>query len=289
MPFFPFPALSAILDIALVACLIYGLLVWFKRTQTAFVAIGLVLFGFIYIMARLMGLVMTVWIFKGFFTVFIIAIIVIFQEEIRQVFERIAVWSLKSPSPLPDSPKYLEMIARSVSDCAKEKIGALIVLQGRAPLGRHVNGGWDLDGEISEALLESIFDAHSLGHDGAVIIENGRVSRFGCRLPLSKRSLSGNLGTRHLAAIGLSETTDALLIVASEEKGSISVAQSGTLTPITDLGHLQQKLETFASEKALLKNAPAQTHEFWNHNLREKIAAVAVAIFLWVSFVFMGR
>jgi uncharacterized protein (TIGR00159 family) len=285
----PFPILSNLLDIALVACLIYGLLVWVKRTQTAFVAMGLILFGFIYITARFLDLVMTVWIFRGFFTVFIIAIIVIFQEEIRQVFERIAIWSFRSPSPPPKSPQYLEMIARAISDCAQDKIGALIVLQGRDPLGRHVHGGWDLDGEISEALLESIFDAHSLGHDGAVIIENGRVSRFGCRLPLSKRSLAGNLGTRHLAAIGLSELTDALSLIVSEEKGNISIAQAGAIIPITDLGHLQQKLEIFASEKSLLSGAPAEEQSFWNHNLREKLAAVAVSAFLWVSFVFVGR
>ncbi len=285
----PFPFISALLDIAFVACLIYGLLIWFKRTQTAFVALGFFLFIFVYIAARLLNMIMTVWIFRGFFTVFIIAIIVIFQEEIRQVFERIAVWSFRSPVPQPQSPQYLEKIARAVSDCAKDKIGALIVLEGRDPLGRHVHGGWDLDGEISEALLESIFDAHSLGHDGAVIIENGRVSRFGCRLPLSKRSLDGNLGTRHLAAIGLSELTDALSIIVSEEKGTISLALAGEIIPVTDLGNLQQRLELFAAEKSLLKTKLAETQGFWKYNLKEKLIAIAVSTFLWLSFVFVSR
>ncbi len=285
----PFPFISAILDIAFVACLIYGLLIWFKRTQTAFVALGLFLFIFVYITARLLNMIMTVWIFRGFFTVFIIAVIVIFQEEIRQVFERIAVWSFRSPAPLSQSPQYLEKISRAVSDCAQDKIGALIVLEGRDPLGRHVHGGWDLDGEISEALLESIFDAHSLGHDGAVIIENGRVSRFGCRLPLSKRSVDGNLGTRHLAAVGLSELTDALSIIVSEEKGTISLALTGEIIPITDLGNLQHRLELFAAEKSLLKTKLAEAQGFWKYNFKEKLVAVAVSTFLWLSFVFLSR
>ena len=285
----PFPFISAFLDIAFVACLIYGLLIWFKRTQTAFVALGLFLFIFVYIAARLLNMIMTVWIFRGFFTVFIIAVIVIFQEEIRQVFERIAVWSFRSPAPLSQSPQYLEKISRAVSDCAQDKIGALIVLEGRDPLGRHVHGGWDLDGEISEALLESIFDAHSLGHDGAVIIENGRVSRFGCRLPLSKRSVDGNLGTRHLAAVGLSELTDALSIIVSEEKGTISLALTGEIIPITDLGNLQHRLERFAAEKSLLKTKLAEAQGFWKYNFKEKLVAVAVSTFLWLSFVFLSR
>src|SRR5438445_177285 len=85
-------------------------------------------------------------------------------------------------------------------------------LDGRDPLHRHVEGGWSLDGELSQALLDSIFDSHSLGHDGAVIIENGRLARFGCHLPLSKDVRRAELGTRHTAALGVSERTDALCV-----------------------------------------------------------------------------
>src|SRR5579883_3114926 len=175
-----------VLDVGLVAVLIYALLIWFKRTKTAFVAMGLLMLAVVYTVARLMGMYMTIWIFQGFFAVLIIAIVVIFQEELRHIFERVAVWSLQGGGKEDLKPREIEVILRTVADFSRDKIGALIVLHGRDPLDRHIEGGWDLNGELSEAILESIFDSHSLGHDGAVLIENGLITRFGCHLPLSK-------------------------------------------------------------------------------------------------------
>ena len=281
-------ALAAVLDIALVAVLIYGLLVWFKKTKTAFVAMGLLMLALVYTMARIMGMYMTVWIFQGFFAVLIIAIVVIFQEELRHIFERIAVWSLQSRTVEQPAPKMVEIIMTSVAELAQEKIGALIVLHGRDPLDRHLEGGWDLNGELSEARLQSIFDSHSLGHDGAVIIENGRVTRFGCHLPLSKEFAKiTNLGTRHTAALGLSERSDGLCVVVSEEKGTISLARDGELKIMADLRTLQENLERFVNEKA---PRPAQQGlaTFFSHNLREKAIALAVSILMWLFFIGIG-
>lgn len=281
-------ALADVLDITLVALLIYALLVWFKRTKTAFVAMGLLMLALVYTIARIMGMYMTVWIFQGFFAVLIIAIIVIFQEEVRHVFERIAVWSLQGGKKEQPTPKMVEILMTSLAELAQEKIGALIVLHGRDPLDRHLEGGWDLNGELSEALIQSIFDSHSLGHDGAVVIEAGRVTRFGCHLPLSKEFAKiTNLGTRHTAALGMSERTDALCVVVSEEKGTISLARDGELRVIPDLKELQAQLERFTSEKA-----PRPAHEgvmtFFSHNLREKLIALAVSILMWLFFIGIG-
>ena len=114
---------------------------------------------------------------------------------------------------------------------AKKRIGALIVLQGNDPLERHINGGTSLDGLVSEPLLESLFDPHSIGHDGAVIINGNRIAKFGCHLPLSiNTSKYGNIGLRHTAALGLAERSDAICVVVSEEKGTISTGLSGNIS-----------------------------------------------------------
>jgi uncharacterized protein (TIGR00159 family) len=281
-------AFADVLDIALVACLVYALLVWFKKTKTAFVAMGLLMLALVYTIARIMGMYMTVWIFQGFFAVLIIAIVVIFQEELRHIFERIAVWSLQGRQKEQPAPKLVEIVMTSVAEFAQEKIGALIVLQGRDPLDRHLEGGWDLNGELSEALLESIFDSHSLGHDGAVVIEQGRVTRFGAHLPLSKDFAKiTNLGTRHTAALGMSERADALCVVVSEEKGTISLARDGQLRLMPDLKTLEAELERFVEEKAP-RPAAQGFAAFFSHNLREKAIALAVSILMWLFFIGIG-
>ncbi|OGR90126.1 MAG: hypothetical protein A3J74_02675 [Elusimicrobia bacterium RIFCSPHIGHO2_02_FULL_57_9] len=277
-----------ILDIVFVTVLIYAMLVWFKKTKTAFVAMGLLILTLIYTMARIMGMQMTVWIFQGFFAVMIVAIIVIFQEELRHIFERIAVWSLQGGSRLNAAPRDVQILVRAAADFSRDKIGALIVLHGRDPLDRHIEGGWDLYGDLSEALLESIFDSHSLGHDGAVLVDNGRVTKFGCHLPLSKEvDKLLNLGTRHTAALGLSERCDAMSLVVSEEKGTISVARRGELRTIDDLHQLQDALERFFLEKSPHSEENLLLH-FLKHNTREKAIAFAFSIILWLFFIGIG-
>jgi uncharacterized protein (TIGR00159 family) len=274
-----------LLDIAIVSTLIYSVLVWFKRTKAVFVAVGMFMLAGVYLLARGMNLVLTAYIFQGFFAVFLIALVVIFQEELRHFFERIAVWSLlggKGPSPL-ESYEVATLI-RAVGDLSKEKIGAIIVVKGRDPIERHVSGGIDLDGRLSEALLKSIFDPHSDGHDGAVVIDGNRVERFATHLPLSKEfQRTGRLGTRHTAALGLSELSDAVCLVVSEERGTISVAQNGEIAEVHDLEALQSRLDRFMRE---LKPQPydGPFPKFFRSNWREKLAAVALSFGFWVLF-----
>jgi uncharacterized protein (TIGR00159 family) len=281
--------MADVLDMVLVGALVYGLLLWFKRTRAAFVALGLLLLAAVYTVAFLAGMYMTVRIFQGFFAVFIVAVIIIFQEEIRSMFERIAVWSLTG-GVLKTAPTHrqVEILVRSLGDLARDHIGALVVLRGLDPLDRHVSGGWDLNGELSEALIKSIFDSHSLGHDGAFIVEEGRVSRFGVQLPLSKDfSKITNLGTRHSAALGLAERTDALCLAVSEEHGTISIAQRGELIIVKDLEDLQDAIEVF-----LNRLMPAESSNvllrFFTENWREKLTAAAVTVLLWVLIVGIG-
>ncbi|MEK7388315.1 MAG: diadenylate cyclase [Elusimicrobiota bacterium] len=281
--------LSDIMDMLLVGTLIYGLLLWFKRTKSAFVALGLLLIVVVYTFAVQAGMYMTIRLFQGFFAVFVIGVIIIFQEELRSMFERIAVWSLTG-GVLKTAPTHrqVEILVSSLGDLGREHIGALVVLRGLDPLDRHVQGGWDLNGDLSEALIKSIFDSHSLGHDGAFIVEEGRVTRFGAQLPLSKDfSKITNLGTRHSAALGLSERCDAMCLVVSEETGKISFALRGDLLAVRDLEELQDGIEIFLT-KHLPKTPQSRLYQFLADNMREKAIATVVSILLWVFFVGIG-
>jgi uncharacterized protein (TIGR00159 family) len=283
------PGVADVMDMALVGSLAYALLLWFKRTKAAFVALGLLLLAVVYVVAFLAGMNMTVAIFRGFFAVFIVAVIVIFQEEIRSMFERIAVWSLTG-GVLKAAPTHrqVEILVRSLGDLARDQIGALVVLRGLDPLDRHVEGGWDLNGELSEALIKSIFDSHSLGHDGAFIVEEGRVSRFGVQLPLSKDfSKITNLGTRHSAALGLSERTDALCLAVSEEHGTVSIAQRGELRVMKDLEHLQDVIEMFLN-RLMPDHSRSAMVRLFVENWKEKLTAAAAAVLLWMLLQNMG-
>lgn len=280
--------LADILDIGFMACLLYLLLLWFKRTKAAFVARGILIFVLVYIVAQQAGMYLTTWLFQGFFAVFLIALVVIFQEELRSFFEKVAVWSLRRGqfSRALQPKKEVEILVRVASHFARSRIGALIVLKGKDPLQRHIEGGEDLDGRLSMPLLLSIFDPHSEGHDGAVIIEGNRVSRFGAHLPLSKEfgKLAG-VGTRHTAALGLSERTDALCLVVSEERGVISIANDGDITVLKDLETLEERLTAFLKEQAPAKVEMRWWRDALKRNAAEKGIAATISFALWLVLV----
>lgn len=154
----PFPTITfaEVVDIIFVAVLLYTAIVWARQTRAAFVVRGILILGGIYIIARYLDLQMTAWVFQGFFAIFLIMIVVIFQEELRQFFERIAVWSLARKRVPALGSHTSDILVRTVSDLAKEHVGALIVIRGNDPLERHITGGIALDGKLSGPLLKSI-------------------------------------------------------------------------------------------------------------------------------------
>jgi uncharacterized protein (TIGR00159 family) len=276
------------LDIAIVSTLIYLTWSWFKRTRAAFVAIGMFILGGIYLLARILNLVLTAYLFQGFFAIFLFALIVIFQEELRHFFERLAVLSLlgvRRPRPHPAAET--EELVQTLGELAQERNGALVVLRGRDPIERHITEGYLLDGMISMALLKSIFDPHSEGHDGALVIGEKRVERFGVYLPLG-RDLAQNarLGTRHAAALGLSELTDSMCLVVSEERGRISIAHNGVIQEVHDLGDLRNRIEAFFREAA---PAASPGRAFWRVDFRDKAVAVLLSLGLWFQFVHRAK
>src|SRR5215470_4814887 len=285
----PFPTITfaEIVDIIFVAVLLYTAIVWARQTRAAFVVRGILILGGIYIIARYLDLQMTAWVFQGFFAIFLIMIVVIFQEELRQFFERIAVWSLARKRVPALGSTTSDILVRTLSDLAKEHVGALMVIRGNDPLERHITGGIPLDGKLSGPLLKSIFDPHSPGHDGAVLVEQDSITRFAAHLPLSKNltQLVG-VGTRHSAALGLAELTDALCIVVSEERGEISIARDGRLRRLTDPATLSAELERFLHET---RPGEGDRRSFWYHLLREhwaeKIASLFFVSALWLAVV----
>jgi uncharacterized protein (TIGR00159 family) len=275
-----------IIDILFVAVLLYTATAFLKQTRAAFIIRGIFILAAVYILARYLDLQLTAWIFQGFFAIFLIIIVVIFQEELRQIFERIAVWSLarKGGGTVPSNAA--DILVGTVADLAKDKIGALIVIEGKDPIARHVMGGIELEGKISEPLLKSIFDPHSPGHDGAVIIQKDRISLYAAHLPLSKDFQQlAHVGTRHSAALGLAELSDAFCIAVSEERGTISVARSSRLRPVSNIQELSLLLQGFLQEKYPATEQRTLSFSFLRENWLSKLVTFALAVGLWYVLV----
>jgi len=211
--------------------------------------------------------------------------VIIFQEDLRRFFERLAMWGVMKKRWYSVSPhKEIDLVTLAVTNLARKRFGALIVLKGNDPLDRHLKGGIPLEGKLSEPLLESIFDPHSVGHDGAVVIEDGQIVKFGCHLPLSSNTKEiGNLGLRHTAALGLAERSDALCIVVSEERGAITVAREGSLKKLDNTDQLKNILEHFHKERSPRVEKKTLLH--WvGENPWERAIALLLACGLWLTF-----
>jgi len=237
------------LDIFIIALLIYITIKLLRETHSISVVAGvLTLLGF-YGLALLFDLPLTSLVLRSFFGVFLIIIAIIFQRELRRFFSTFGFLGVARRF-MPPSEMVMKTVSHSVGRMASEKIGALIIFPGREQINRHLEGGNRLNGEISEPLLLSIFDKTSPGHDGATIIESNRIRKFAVHLPLAEQiEKVRHLGLRHRAALGLSERSDAFIIVVSEERGVISVVQNGKIMQMQDEAELRRRLLEFYKEK----------------------------------------
>ena len=275
-----------IFDIAIISIMISAVLIWFKKRASRFVFIGIIFLGLIYVVARFFQLYLTTVVLQAFFAILVFVLVVIFQEDLRRFFERLAILGRigrKNQATLPHS-QTAEIIAQTVAIFSRKRVGALIVVKGNDPLDRHLSGGTELNGTVSQPLLESIFDPHSIGHDGAVIIDGNTVARFGCHLPLSQNTGKyRGLGLRHTAALGLSERSDAICVVVSEEKGTLSVAREEVIEEFPNASALAAVLESFYAGKTPVKKLAPLT-SWLKENTKEKIIAVVLACMLWLMF-----
>ncbi len=273
-----------LLDLVLVATLLFAGIVWLRRSRARFAFVGVAIAGVVYLAARRLGLELTAWILQGFFAVFVIIVVVVFQEDLRRLFEQIAIWGLRRRPPLPPSTA-VDTLVRTLSRLASSRVGALLVIPGREPLDRLLEGGEHLDAWVSESLLLSLFDTSSPGHDGAVVLDEDRAVRFAVHLPLSTdRDQLGTRGTRHAAALGLAERCDALCVVVSEESGRISIALDGQLRQLTGPDVLADELRLFLKR---LTPGPVEIGRWktWRRRLPETATALALTAALWFLLV----
>jgi diadenylate cyclase len=237
----PMPTLLDLLDILLVSVLLYQAYRLMADSRTLNLVRGLVVFGLALYAARLFGLTTLYAILERVAAIGLFALIVIFQPELRAVLERVG-----RPRQAEDTPQVVSLneITRAVEWLSERKIGALLALERQTPLGDYANSGVKLDAEVSSGLLETIFARNTPLHDGGVIVQHGRIRAAGCLFPLQGDSpgVQRLYGTRHRAALGLSEQTDALVIVVSEERGSVRLAESGVLSPDLTVLELRERL-----------------------------------------------
>lgn len=232
-----------ILDIALVSIIIYRILLLIKGTKAGQMLIGLGVLLAASFVSRNLGLYAMDWIVQSFWSQVVIALIVLFQPEIRKALARMGESSfLKNFAPAEELKSLEEIVKASIS-LANKKIGALIVIERDTSLTDYVEVGTSLDAKVSKELLLSIFHPSSPIHDGAVVIRGNRIVAAGCFLPLTLGTdLSKSLGTRHRAGIGLTEETDTVAIIVSEENGTIAMAINGVLDSPVDMGTLRSRL-----------------------------------------------
>ena len=242
---FPDFGFSALLDVAIVATLIYFIMSWIRKTHAWALMKGIVIFSLVALMAYFFNLVTVIWVVQNAFAMGLIAVVILFQPELRKALEKLGkgvdlaglghIGGSESRSRRDRLSKAeREEIVQAVCAMAKRRTGALICLERDVSLSEQEQQGAPLDALITRQLLMNIFADRTPLHDGAVIIRGHRIAAAACILPLTSQEIDQELGTRHRAAVGASEASDAMVIVVSEETGSISVAYGGELRRHTD-------------------------------------------------------
>ena len=257
-----------VLDILVVAFFLNKLYFMLNNTRAASLVKGLLMLLVIMLISKWLNLYVINWILEKFMTVVMIALPVVFQPELRRALEQIGRGKLFRRSTVLNEEEIenmLEAVATTADDLSRNKIGALIVFERETGLDDYIETGIQIDGLISTALFENIFIPNTPLHDGAVIIRGNRIAAASCLLPLTEaRNLSQELGTRHRAAIGLSEQTDALVLVVSEETGAVSLARGGAL----------QRYLTHRDVRDLLRPVMKQPMLNWKDSIRLKFEAL---------------
>lgn len=234
-----------ILDILLIAVILYSFFRLIQETKAYQMVVGLAVVGLLYFVSRWARLTVSQWLIKNFLTYLIIAIIVLFQGEIRRFLIGLGSRTFRNPLALRSFREKIEDLFLAVDFLSQRKIGALIAITKQISLKAFADRGTKLDAVLSKDLLVSIFIAQSPLHDGAVIVEGNKILAAGCLLPLpASHNLRDDLvaRTRHLSALGLSQETDAAVIVVSEQTGDLTLATRGRLERISDIDTFKARL-----------------------------------------------
>jgi uncharacterized protein (TIGR00159 family) len=278
-----------LIDVFIVSVCVYLVLIFIKQTRSFFIFGSIILLLGVDFLARTLNLGLTRQLFQPLLTFFVAIFVLVFQPEIRKFFKWFASGrKMKfSKALVPDDN--VQTLVRSTFEMAKKRIGAIIVLPGEYPLEDLIEGGFPLEGKISFPLILSIFDPTSPGHDGALLVEGGVIKSFGLHLPLAREfSEFDRVGTRHRAAAGITERTDALAIVVSEERGEVSVSIGGKLTKINTPEDLAVELHEFFKETVSLEFQNGFWHYFTMKNAGSKIVSLGIAFSLWFVFIYQA-
>lgn len=247
-----------VVEVFIIAFLLYHIMLWIKNTRAWALLKGLLVIGAFVLIAVFFKMNTILWIVTNLFSIAAIAIVVVLQPELRKALEELGRKNLFSSILTFDASKTdngrlsdrtINEIVKASVEMGKVKTGALIVIQNEQPLNEYERTGIDVDGIVSSQLLINIFEHNTPLHDGAVIVRENRVTAATCYLPLSDNmALSKELGTRHRAGVGISEATDSMTVIVSEETGKISVAFLGELSRGLDAEKLREKLRSIQNK-----------------------------------------
>jgi diadenylate cyclase len=257
---------KVVLEIAILWYVIYMLLLFVKGTRSEQLLKGLIVIGAIFFVAQQLGLYAISWILTRLVPISIIALVIIFQPELRRALAQIGQLGIHQASV-----ELIEEIAGASANLSRRKIGALIVIEREVGLKSYIESGTPVDAKVTNYLLTSIFIPQSPLHDGAVVIQHGRLVAAACVLPLpeEEKMFPKSLGMRHRAAVGITEETDAVCVVVSEETGAVSVAHSGKLTHGLDEETLVRTLKNLFYRPSKKKNPFKVKASFFKREAKE--------------------
>lgn len=282
---------SDFLDILVVTLIFYFILLFIKQTQSYIIVNAILGLSVLFYLSTVFDLALIRQFFQPLLTFIIVILVVVFQGELRRFIRWISAPTKFHFSKVLSMPvESIDSILNAVEFMSQKKIGALIIFQGEQNIEDLLNGGFSADAKISTHLVLSIFDSHTPGHDGAVIISRNRIRKFGVHLPLAENySAYAKAGLRHRAGVGISEQSDVLAIIVSEERGTISVSENGQIKPIENIRELRQELLDFYKEN----EADELTWKnFWDYvfvkHFWTKLLSFSIASLLWFFFVFQA-
>jgi uncharacterized protein (TIGR00159 family) len=282
--FIPSPTWRDLVDILFLTLVAYQLYEWFRETRALRVLIGLAALGGIYSVAKLWGLFLTTWVFQILWQVLLILLLILFQSEIRQVLEKVSPLRYLRSRRRVLRGSFTKDLTQVLFELAAEKTGALIVLTRDDNPSAIIHAGQKIMALPEPMLIKSIFNHHAPAHDGAVIISQKLLTHMGCILPLSeKEDLPERYGTRHRAAIGLSELTDAVCLVVSEERSEVASVMGGKITIWSQPEALQEKLRDWLGGPEI--QMPTMQRFFRDafiKNWKRKLAAFALVTAAWL-------
>lgn len=260
--YIPRITITDLIEIVIIAILIYYIMDWFKKTRAWTLIKGILVLLLFTGLAMVFQFNTILWIFKNTISVGVIAVIIIFQPEFRRALEQLGrknfIFSLFSTDDDKNGrkidKKVLNEIAKAVFAMAEVKTGALIVLEQEVRLGDYERTGIMIDAEVTSQLLINIFEHNTPLHDGAVLIRNNRITSATCYLPLSDNlDINKSLGTRHRAAIGVSEVSDSITVIVSEETGAVSLAHNGAIYRNLSKDNFVGKIEELSKNEPITK------------------------------------